>query len=286
MYYIIKISFILLISSLSAVVFSSVLHISVYEADSKVEVNKNGVLKIRLNFVSSDINDYRKTQVFFVQGKHTRQMNLKKLNDYMLLASIDNIELNQQAKLLVKYFDNKNWTVVKNLDVNPVIEHESYFASKPLTTNPNAGSEIASNRTPFHSNVESSADKNVTQAKDVARAEGKVNQTAAIVLNRNLPSNQSSELASSNLEKSNCVINYNGETLWSLGVKYSTEWDRDIYSTILAIYYSNDHAFNRSDINSIRLDAKLNCPSLAMLSRFGTKEQAKEKYRSIASEHK
>lgn len=284
-YYMIKFFFVLLISSLSSVVFASVLHISLYEADSKVDVDKNGVIKIRLNFVSSDIDDFKKIQIFLVQGNHKEQMEVKKINDYMIVASINNLELNGKAKLLVKYFYYNKFDVVKEIDINIIINPETYFTSKLLTPLNNVEvTKVDSVMPAINNDVESIHVNNVTLAKDenIMLSNGMVIDTGSIVFYQNM----SRESALRSQEKSNCVVNYSGETLWSLSVKYSTKWERELYSTILAIYYTNPHAFNLQNINSIRLDAKLFCPSLEMLTKFGTAEQAKEKFRTLTATYK
>lgn len=258
--------FLLLMSGLSTLVFATALHISVYEADSTVEVAENGALEIRLNFQSNNVNDFENIRIYFVQGKQKEKMEVKRINDHMLMASIDNIKSNGQANLLVKYFYNNQWSDFKELDINLVDFPEKYFENKSLN------------------NVVAPKVNDVMLAKDesIALANGIVIDSGSIVFYRNL----SSELASSNQEKSNCVINYSGETLWSLSIKYSREWEHDLYSTILAIYYANPHAFYRKNINKIRSDARLFCPTLEMLTQFASKEQAKIEYRALETIYK
>lgn len=74
-----------------------------------------------------------------------------------------------------------------------------------------------------------------------------------------------------------CVLNYDGqETLWRLGLNYGNLWGMNNYAAMLAIFHDNLHAFSRKNINGLKKDTFLKCPSEETLEMYRLKLDAKE----------
>lgn len=106
-----------------------------------------------------------------------------------------------------------------------------------------------------------------------------VKKTESSLSNHSLSSNKSS-LYIQNVQP--CTLEYSGnKTLWSLGQEYSSKWETNVYTAILAIYYANSSAFSQRKINALRKEAKLNCPTEELLNQYGDLELAKKRYNSM-----
>jgi hypothetical protein len=87
-----------------------------------------------------------------------------------------------------------------------------------------------------------------------------------------------------NAKADTCLLNYTGnETLWRLGIQYAEVWHVNTYAAMLAIYYTNIHAFNQQKINGLRRDAKLYCPPASLLLKWDNNESAKAEFRVMLS---
>ncbi|MGE6433805.1 hypothetical protein [Shewanella baltica] len=87
-----------------------------------------------------------------------------------------------------------------------------------------------------------------------------------------------------NTKADTCLLNYTGnETLWRLGIQYAEVWHVNTYVAMLAIYYTNIHAFNQQKINGLRRDAKLYCPPTSLLLKWENNESAKAEFRVMLS---
>lgn len=82
-----------------------------------------------------------------------------------------------------------------------------------------------------------------------------------------------------------CNLNYEGkETLWRLGLNFGALWGMNNYAAMLLIFYDNPHAFNNGNINGLKKDAILKCPSEETLEMYKIKQDAKEIFNKMIVE--
>jgi FimV-like protein len=58
------------------------------------------------------------------------------------------------------------------------------------------------------------------------------------------------------------------DTLWKIAVRYSKQWNSNIYGAMLALYQTNPSAFHQNKISQLRLGSSLRCPSVETLSYY------------------
>ncbi|MCL1050052.1 hypothetical protein L2755_10500 [Shewanella abyssi] len=196
--------------------------------------------KLKLNIVSSHTNP-NKVQYFLRQSIGEERLVSSPLTNFLVLVTgVDDV-VDSEAVLVVKEHKINRWREVTVL---------SLFGDNPVKSLPTtAYAEPA----PLPAKVDEKANSG---AKELLSA-----RTAAIA---------------ANLED-NCRIDFNGtETLWRIGVRQSKVWGINTYGAMLAIYEANPEAFKNNNINGLKSDASLGCPSVAILDKYADARTAEK----------
>lgn len=79
-----------------------------------------------------------------------------------------------------------------------------------------------------------------------------------------------------------CKLEYQtGSTLWRIASHYKKQWQVSTYGAALAIYDANLKAFNNGNIESLREDISLQCPSMKLLQQYGDDLKAKQTFERL-----
>ena len=71
------------------------------------------------------------------------------------------------------------------------------------------------------------------------------------------------------------------ETLWSLASRYSTQWNIDVYSAMIAIYTQNKQHFGKEHIKLLKDNVDLACPEQSITSALNSKAVSKAKFNGL-----
>lgn len=199
--------------------------------------------KLKVNVVTESAN-LDKLQFIVKQKSGSERLMANPVNSFMLL--LDGVEdvTDADAILIVKEYQINQWHEVKRMRLfDGVTISTSTIKS---TTNP---ATISTAKQSTRSTLVGNKIANtVVEPKDVVSA---------------VP------LLDSNLIAPNCQLTYDGQqTLWRIASMYAKDWQLSTYGAALAIFDANPKAFPKGNINNLRADVVLGCPSLAVKQRY------------------
>lgn len=226
----------------STTVIAEVSHVSINQRLFEL----GGYPKLKLNIVSSHKNP-NKVQYFLRQSVGEERLVAKPLNQFSVLISGVEDVVDSEAVLVVKEHRINRWREVSVLSI---------FDGGSV--NSQAVEEVASKPMPVKTQQPVKDSKEIISTRTASTATVKVKI------------------------KENCTIGFNGsETLWRIGLRQSNVWGVSTYGAMLAIFDANPRAFRKDSINGLRADAKLQCPSQAILDRYSDAIAAEELYDSM-----
>lgn len=226
----------------STTVIAEVSHVSINQRLFEL----GGYPKLKVNIVSSHKNP-NKVQFFLRQSVGEERLVAKSLNSFSLLVSGVEDVVDNEAVLVVKEHRINRWREVSVLSIFNAETVDSQTVNK-----------VTSKPVPVKTQQPVKDSKEIVSTRTASTATVKVNI------------------------KDNCNIGFNGsETLWRIGLRQSKAWNISTYGAMLAIFDANPRAFRKSSINGLRADAKLQCPSQAILDQYSDAVTAEELYDSM-----
>ncbi|QQX79730.1 hypothetical protein JK628_19820 [Shewanella sp. KX20019] len=201
--------------------------------------------KLKLNIVSSHTNP-NKVQYFLRQSTGEERLVSSPLNNFLVLVTgVDDV-VDSEAVLVVKEHKINRWREVTVL---------SLFGDNAVNNLPKTAYAEPS---PMPVKVDEKANSGALEGLPV-----------------------STTTIAANIED-NCKIDFNGsETLWRIGVRQSKVWGINTYGAILAIYEANSAAFKNNNINGLKSDASLKCPSITILDKYADARAAEKLFDSM-----
>ncbi|MDX1280132.1 hypothetical protein [Shewanella colwelliana] len=184
---------------------------------------------------------FDKLQFVVEQRAGNERLMVNPINSFMLLLSGVEDVSDPDAQLVIKEYRVNRWYDVKRL---------ALFSGKTIAVAP--------------------SEQNL---KAPVQAQSNPAATGGAELKPNL--------ASEAMVDTGCMLDYSGkQTLWRLGSRYGGVWQLNTYGAILAIFDANPKAFSGGDINRLRADAKLACPSEALKQGYRDAKLARQIFES------
>ncbi len=218
---------------------------------SHVSINKSQFTlgeypRLRVNIVS-ERSDLSRLEFVVRQGTREEKLMVEPLNNFMLLLfGVDNVT-DANAELVVREYVVNQWQEYK---VIPLFGGKERIAKAPAAA-PRKAAELLA-----------------PEAVPVARP----------------PAPQVAAISAAN-DSSGCTVEYQqGETLWRIASRYAPRWNTNVYSTMMALFDANPSAFTKGKIGGLKQDAKLACPSPAVLSRYPDAREARKQFEARQTE--
>lgn len=209
---------------------------------SHVSINKSQFTlgeypRLRVNIVS-ERSDLSRLEFVVRQGTREEKLMVEPLNNFMLLLfGVDNVT-DANAELVVREYVVNQWQEYKVIPLFGGTERVAKAPSAP----PRKAAELL-------------APESVPVAK---------------------PTPAQMSLASAANDSGGCAVEYQpGETLWRIASRYAPRWNTNVYSTMMALFDANPRAFTKGKISGLKQDAKLECPSPALLGRYPDTREAR-----------
>ncbi|WP_372871533.1 FimV/HubP family polar landmark protein [Shewanella sp.] len=210
---------------------------------SHVSINKSQFTlgehpRLRVNIVS-ERSDFSRLEFVVRQSKGEEKLMVEPLNNFMLLLTgVENVS-DSAAQLVVREYVVNQWREAK---VIPLFSEAKGLV--PLTPKPRPQAQVP---------------------VKVAAVSGNLSASAS---NTQTPQIKSAPVTDNEPEES-CSVDYQqGETLWRIASRYAPRWNTNVYATMLALFDANPKAFNKGKIGGLKQNAKLDCPSPALLARY------------------
>ncbi|QIR13354.1 FimV/HubP family polar landmark protein [Shewanella aestuarii] len=81
-----------------------------------------------------------------------------------------------------------------------------------------------------------------------------------------------------------CAINKSSEdTLWTVASNHAKKWGTNVFGAMLAIYEANPQAFVKNNIQKLKSDSQLNCPTEDVLAQYQDANQDKAKFDAVVA---
>ncbi len=225
-----------------------------------------GYPKFRLNIVSGHTS-LDKMQFVLMQSSGEERLMAKPINNFLLLVSGVEDVVDPGATLIIREYRVNKWREVKSFELfkgqelSPELAAHSTFntaTKKVVVVKPAAQTKTAQKTTDQH--LSESA------------------QTTGIIVTKQ----QVSDEYRSALVDTSCTLTYTPDmTLWRIGTQQSKEWGISTYGAIVAIFEANTRAFLKGRIDSLRADASLLCPSLALRDKYSDSKVAKAAFEAL-----
>ncbi|WP_434930681.1 FimV/HubP family polar landmark protein [Shewanella sp. HL-SH5] len=230
--------------------------------------------KLNVNVVS-DHNDLS-LLTFYIRQKYKNTIVLEKLivddhkqNTFILRGEEKIIDPN--SSLIVSEYRNGKWQQYSPVSLfkgDLGKQTASHQADKPVAIKTMKSSTAYKQR---HQNVVAQP-----QAKPESRYSSSIASTSSSTSNR--------YSSSADASQSDCIINKSVEdTLWKLGISNAKQWGTNVFGAMIAIYETNPDAFINNNIQKLKADSKLNCPSGKMLAQFQSPNQDKLSFDALVA---
>ncbi|QLE87098.1 hypothetical protein FLM48_19680 [Shewanella sp. Scap07] len=237
--------------ALSAVLFLVVCQSAAMAKVTHVSINQQsfilgGYPNLRLNIVSEH-DSLDKLQFIVLQSSGEERLMVKPINNFMLhLTGVEDIN-DPDAQLVIKEHRVNKWREVKRIAL--------FNGDMKIPT------ELSETQTVAVAPV-AKKPQSIATASQVA---------APVVMQSNAHADLSCQLQTEPTQ-----------TLWRIGSNYAKQWQVNTYGAILAIYQANPKAFNKGNINSLRADVLLNCPTTAVIEQFANGASAKQQFERLS----
>ncbi|WP_434927929.1 FimV/HubP family polar landmark protein [Shewanella sp. HL-SH2] len=230
--------------------------------------------KLNVNVVS-DHNDLS-LLTFYIRQKYKNTIVLEKLivddhkqNTFILRGEEKIIDPN--SSLIVSEYRSGKWQQYSPVSLfkgDLGKQTASHQADKPVAIKTMKSSTAYKQR---HQNVVAQP-----QAKPESRYSSSIASTSSSTSNR--------YSSSADASQSDCIINKSVEdTLWKLGISNAKQWGTNVFGAMIAIYETNPDAFIDHNIQKLKADSKLNCPSGEMLAQFQSPNQDKLSFDALVA---
>lgn len=231
-------------------VHAQVSHVSINEQQFVL----GGYPKFRLNIVSQH-ESIDKVQFVVRQASGEERLMVKPINNFLLLVSGVEDVLDPDATLVVREYRVNKWRDVKAF---------------PLFTGQKLSPDLAAKASKAHLKVK----------KPEASA---AMSTTAMDQNKPAAQLKTTPLASqADLIDETCHLEYTSEmTLWRISTLYGKKWGISTYGAIVSIFEANSSAFIDGEINKLRADVPLACPSAALRANYADNARAKKAFDAI-----
>lgn len=228
--------------------------------------------KLNVNVVS-DHNDLS-LLTFYIRQKYENTIVLEKLivddhkqNTFILRGEEKIIDPN--SSLIVSEYRDGKWQQYSPVSLfkdNVDLRSASQQADKPVAIKTMKSSNTYIQR--YQAEAAGTQAQSDYSAKAVA-------VSASSAAYQSLPANDS---------QYRCVINQiAGDTLWNLGLSNAKQWGTNVFGAMIAIYETNPDAFIDHNIQKLKADSKLNCPSGEILAQFQSPNQDKLSFDALVA---
>lgn len=230
--------------------------------------------KLNVNMVT-DHNDLS-LLTFYIRQKYENTIVLEKLivddhkqNTFILRGEEKIIDPN--SSLIVSEYRSGKWQQYSPVSLfkgDLGKQTASHQADKPVAIKTMKSSTAYKQR---HQNVVAQP-----QAKPESRYSSSIASTSSSTSNR--------YSSSADASQSDCIINKSVEdTLWNLGLSNAKQWGTNVFGAMIAIYETNPDAFIDHNIQKLKADSKLNCPSGEILAQFQSPNQDKLSFDALVA---
>ncbi|UJF21996.1 hypothetical protein [Shewanella sp. OMA3-2] len=224
--------------------------------------------KLNVNVIS-DHNDLS-LLTFYIRQKYKNTIVLEKLivddhkqNTFILRGEEKIIDPN--SSLIVSEYRNGKWQQYSPVSLfkDSVGHHTaSHQADKPVAIKTMKSSTAYKQR------------NQIVSAKSDSRSPPSVTNSST--------NNRYS--SSADASQSGCTINKSVEdTLWKLGTSHAKSWGTNVFGAMIAIYETNPDAFINHNIQKLKADSTLNCPSGETLAQFQSPNQDKLSFDALVA---
>ncbi|ABZ78402.1 conserved hypothetical protein [Shewanella halifaxensis HAW-EB4] len=203
---------------------------------------------LKLNIVSSH-NSLKKVQFSIRQGSGEERLITKPLTSFMVqVMGIEDV-VDKDAVLIVKEYRVNRWYQVKVLSLFNGKVNNADIDSRYIASRSTAVKKVGQTET------------NMLAASSGIRVSG-----ADVIVSR----------------LDDCQIGFDGkETLWRIGNRQANRWGISPYGAMLAIFERNPKAFNQQNINGLKSQAQLECPSMVTLEKYADAMAAEKRFNAM-----
>ncbi|BAJ00249.1 LysM peptidoglycan-binding domain-containing protein [Shewanella violacea] len=231
---------------------------------SHVSINEQqfilgGYPKFRVNIVSQDAS-LDKMQFVVRQASGEERLMVKPINNFLLLVTGVEDVMDPSATLVVREYRVNKWRDVKVF---------SLFKGRHLSQ------ELAAKSSAAHLNIESRASEAPSSMYKIASMSQSSTQLSSG------RGNKPAQYRHSLYDKSCTLKHTPAMTLWRIGTEHGKAWGLSTYGAMLAIFEANTKAFNQGDINGLRADALLRCPSQTLRAKYSNHKMAKQTFEAL-----
>ncbi|WP_394203834.1 FimV/HubP family polar landmark protein [Shewanella waksmanii] len=239
---------------------------------SHVSINQQsfilgGYPNLRVNIVSQH-DSIDKLQFIAVQASGQERLMIQPINNFMLqLTGVEDIN-DPNALLLVKEYRVNKWREVKRI---ALFNGDMKIPTELTDEMP----------TPQLQQLSSKLSQQPSQQPSQQQSQQAISKPQQDIVATQVA--RVAKLEASEAADHQCQLQTEPtQTLWRIGSHYAKQWQMSPYGAILAIYTANPKAFNKGNINSLRADIGLLCPTDEVKQAYSDAKAAKLQFEQLS----